>query len=76
MPEVLGWLAMFISWLALYLCSKYRIGWTLSTLVWLLWFPYGFLIHSFPVMINTTVYASISAWNWYHWKRDHETIQD
>mgnify|MGYP006921279576 CR=1 FL=1 len=76
MPDGLGWLAMMISWLALYLCGKYRIGWMISTLVWFLWFPYGLMIHSVPVMINTSVYAVVSAWNWYNWNKDHETIQN
>ena len=72
MVELLGWLAMMISWLALYLCGKYRFGWMLSTLVWLLWFPYGLLIGSLPVMMNTTVYAAISLYTWIKWKNVNE----
>lgn len=69
MVEALGYSAMVISWLALYLCGNYRFGWMLSALVWFLWFPYGILIESYPVMLNTSVYAIISVVTWIRWKK-------
>jgi hypothetical protein len=74
--EILGWAAMLIGWLALYLSGRYRVGWLISALVWALWFPYGLFIHSVPVMINTTVYAVISFQHWRKWKVNHESIQN
>lgn len=68
--DVLGYLALFLSWTGLYLCKKREMGWAIMTLVWFLWFPYGILIGSYPVVLNTSVYAIISAINWRRVRKD------